>query len=111
MAKISPEIHDQQLYLAEHSVPFCTVGSAAWFTWLAQATHFRFASTQQRATHYRGNLYLSPISLRKERRRHGYYWYAYRRSNGQLHKRYVGRSAQLTLAKLDTVANYLHDCW
>jgi LuxR family transcriptional regulator, maltose regulon positive regulatory protein len=54
---------------------------------------------------------LGPISVRKERRRQGWLWYAYRRANGQLHKVYVGTSQALTIARLDDVAADLNGRW
>jgi hypothetical protein len=54
---------------------------------------------------------VSPISLRKEQRRRGTLWYAYKRNHGVLHKRYVGKSAALTSAKLDEVAVELSRAW
>lgn len=111
MAHTTPLIQQQQLFLPDQQTPLCQVDSPAWFAWLATVSSFRFASTQRRITFRGYGPLLAPISLRKEQRRHGMFWYAYRRADGQLYKRYVGRSDQLTLAKLDEVAAILHDCW
>ena len=54
---------------------------------------------------------LTELASKAYQRRHGAFWYAYRRVHGQLYKRYVGRSDQLTPDKLDQVASLLHDCW
>lgn len=111
MTRTTPRIQEQHLYLPDQQTPLCAVGSPAWFVWLSTATSFRFASTQRRIIIHGHGPLLAPISLRKERRRQGMFWYAYRRAHGQLHKRYVGCSGQLTLARLNTVATILHDCW
>ncbi|MFO7680095.1 MAG: hypothetical protein R6X34_08590 [Chloroflexota bacterium] len=52
-----------------------------------------------------------PISLRKEQRRQVELWYAYRRVHGVLYKRYVGKSAGLTLARLEETAVWLNEVW
>ena len=38
-------------------------------------------------------------------------WYAYRRVHGVLYKRYVGKSAGLTLARLEETAVWLNEVW
>ena len=49
--------------------------------------------------------------LRKEPRRQGWFWYAYLRSHGLLHKRYVGKSERLTIARLEEMATILNELW
>jgi len=108
MADSTPTVQYNRLYLADCLEPLCAVESPTWFDWLESATTFRFHS-QHRRNVYRGNGPLfSPISVRKERRRHGWLWYAYRRSYGVLHKRYVGKSEALTIARLEEVALVLN---
>ena len=64
-----------------------------WFTWLSALSSFAF-----RGQH--GNL-----TLRKEARANGEgYWYAYRSQHQQTFKRYVGRTADLTIARLEEIA-------
>lgn len=63
------------------------VGSPAWFAWLADATRFRLATPQ------------GLITVRKERSgggRGGWYWRAYRKQHGRLHRFYLGPDAGLT---------------
>ncbi|GHO88061.1 LuxR C-terminal-related transcriptional regulator [Dictyobacter formicarum] len=69
----------------------------AWFRWLASHTSFSF---QGRHGH---------LNLHKETRPRGSkgYWYAYRRQGKRIIKKYVGRSAQLTTACLETTAQAL----
>lgn len=67
--------------------------STAWFAWLDEVASFAFHSqTGDRWT------------VRKETvQRGGGYWYAYRRVQGRMVKRYLGRSAKLTLARLAAI--------
>jgi hypothetical protein len=102
----SPQVRQRQLYVDCATGPHrvCALDSAAWFTWLESAAAFRYQTT---ATFSLAHGYTRPaaaISLRKEPRRRGFFWYAYLRKGGQLLKRYVGRSAALTAARLDAVA-------
>src|SRR5690242_11661529 len=71
--------------------------SAAWFAWLATHTSFSFQGQH-------GSLH-----LQKEMRPRGKegYWYAYRRQGKRMVKHYVGRSADLSMARLETVAQTL----
>jgi LuxR family transcriptional regulator, maltose regulon positive regulatory protein len=69
------------------------IGSAQWFTWLAQATTF----------YYKGDI--GTFTARCEaKQRGGVYWTAYRRSAGKLSKRYLGKPDALTADRLATVA-------
>lgn len=47
------------------------------------------------------------MTLRKERRAGRWYWYAYRRIYGKLHKRYVGETEQITEERLLKIAQAL----
>jgi predicted ATPase/DNA-binding CsgD family transcriptional regulator len=49
--------------------------------------------------------------VRRERKRHGWYWYAYSRRGGRLRKSYLGKSERLTLERLNAAAQSLagHD--
>jgi non-specific serine/threonine protein kinase len=66
------------------------VGNNAWWRWLAADgnTTFRFECS--------GASYTA--------RREGGYWYAYRKQGGRLVKAYLGKSVDLELARLETVA-------
>lgn len=90
-----PVLRDGQLGLTGQSP--ITVDSQAWFAWLAQATRFCYQPT---SSTFR-------LTLRKEKRRHGYYWYAYLKSDGKLHNAYVGRTEALTSQKLQQVFTQL----
>ena len=70
-----------------------TVGTPAWFAWLEDATAFTFTSP------------FGSFSARKEQRtRGGWYWKAYRTSNGALHRAYLGKTENLTLERLERAA-------
>jgi predicted ATPase/DNA-binding CsgD family transcriptional regulator len=47
------------------------------------------------------------FTARKEQRPGGWYWYAYRRSQGKLHSRYLGKSEELTLERLNATVEAL----
>ena len=71
--------------------------SPAWFTWLAKRSSFVFLG---QAGSYTARL---ETMQRGER-----YWYAYRRTGQKLRKKYLGKTADLTLARLEQVARVLH---
>jgi LuxR family transcriptional regulator, maltose regulon positive regulatory protein len=70
--------------------------SPAWSEWLSQISSFAFHG------------HLGSYTARKEhKRRGGEYWYAYARVAGKLTKRYLGRGTELTLTRLEQVAQAL----
>jgi LuxR family maltose regulon positive regulatory protein len=69
----------------------------AWFAWLDEVSSFAFKGQ-------RGS-----FTARKETKQRGVvYWYAYRKTKGKLAKKYLGKTADLTLARLEDVAGVLH---
>ena len=70
------------------------VGSDRWFEWLSDDHHFYFKNN------------LGKFTARKEERRNTFYWYAYRKINGQLKKKYLGASAKLTDKNLYDTAKW-----
>jgi len=64
------------------------VGSALWQAWLmhTRAFYVEFGHTS--------------YSMRKEVVRNTVFWYAYKRTNGKLSKRYAGKSENITLDRL-----------
>ena len=113
MAKNTPQVRSNKLYILDQTKlePLCCLDSPEWFAWLATAVSFRyFANGSIRINQYYARP-MAPISVRKEKRRRGYLWYAYRRIGGKLYKRYVGRSADLTLPRLETIAAVLNEIW
>jgi len=69
----------------------------AWYIWLDEGHSFAFSS--------RTGAY---CTVRRERvKRHAAYWYAYRFLHGRAIKRYLGRTRDLTLARLEEAAALL----
>src|SRR5262245_46973389 len=87
------ELYDQD----QPSQPLLHGDDAAWLAWLA--THRAFAFHGQ----------AGQLTLLKEARQRGRdgYWYAYRRQGGRMVKKYVGPSANLTIARLEATAHAL----
>ncbi len=70
--------------------------SPAWFAWLDQVSSFAFAG---KSGHY---------TARKEAKQRGdRYWYAYLDTGEQLSKKYLGKSVDITLARLEQIAGML----
>jgi hypothetical protein len=88
----TPTIIGRLLYTDEAAVPLDT---PAWFAWLAQHTTFYLDSP------------LGSFTARPEPRANGVFWYAFRRYHKRLSKAYLGRSADLTSARLLLVAQQL----
>lgn len=74
------------------------VDSRRWFDWIesSECRSFRFSDGE------------SPYTCRKESVKgvEGY-WYGYRKVEGKLHKRYIGKSADLTVARLVQIGELL----
>src|SRR5215472_5101539 len=78
-----------------HLLPV-TPGEQAWFAWLDTVPSFTFHGK------------LGQFTVRKESRQWGdRYWYAYRRVGPRLTKKYLGRTADLTLVRLEETAALL----
>lgn len=111
MAKNTPEVRRTKLY--PHAQPdaqfLCALDSPEWFAWLTSATTFRFHTTQRIPVAHTYTRPMRPISVRKEKRRQGFLWYANLRIHGTLYKRYVGRSEALTAQRLDHIAALLNE--
>src|SRR5689334_15850866 len=98
MARSSPRVRDDSLHIPTHEgdgVSIITLGSAAWDSWVEQARSFRFETPH------------ASFTARKEQRPGGWYWYAYRRRHGTLHIAYLGKSEELSIERLLTVATVL----
>ena len=80
MARSIPTVRDGSLHqhtAQEISLDPIRIGTAAWYSWLEQHRSFCFEAGRMTFT------------ARKEQRPGGWYWYAYRRSQGKLHSRYL----------------------
>ncbi len=68
----------------------------AWFAWLEEVSSFAFQGQ------------VGSFTARKERKQRGTsYWSAYRKTQGKLAKKYLGKSSDLTLAHLEAIARQL----
>ncbi|MGH2601435.1 MAG: ATP-binding protein, partial [Dehalococcoidia bacterium] len=67
------------------------VGSTAWERWLQQPD----------VTTFRVEDGVAPFTARRQAQRGRWYWYAYRRQAGRLHKLYLGRPSDVTINRLD----------
>jgi LuxR family maltose regulon positive regulatory protein len=100
MARTTPQISDGVLIIQENAqdqpVP---VESQAWWDWLNAGSRrvFYFKSA------------LGSFTARREEKHGGLYWYAYRKRGGRLYKAYLGKSADLTAARLNGTAAALAD--
>jgi hypothetical protein len=86
-----PVLRDGWLHPVDH--PAIAVDTKAWFTWLTQANRFCYWPT---TSTFR-------LTVRKEKRRHAFYWYAYLKHGRKLHNAYVGRSEAVTRGRLQQV--------
>ncbi len=102
MARKIPRVSEQWLYDPHSPTGEIRLDSAAWFEWLEATTSVSFSYPLfDPACGY----IVGFMTVRKERKQRGYqYWSAYRRRNRRLQKRYVGRSRQVTLARLEAIA-------
>jgi LuxR family transcriptional regulator, maltose regulon positive regulatory protein len=99
MAHPTPHVEQGTLTLSERDAEHrIAVGSPAWFTWLETATAFTFASSH------------GTFTARRERsssRRGDWYWRAYQHRAGTRRRAYLGKAAELSLERLQTVAAQL----
>ena len=65
------------------------VGSPSWFEWLSMAKNFSFKS--------QNGCFVAQCEMRRNKG----YWYAYRRRAGKLIKTYLGKTEELTPARLE----------
>ena len=97
-----PVVSDHLLYVPDSEANDRTpivVGSERWYSWLAEE--------QNRSFSFRNAL--GTFTVRCERKRHGWYWYIYRKSGGKLRKAYLGKAEEITLERLGLVAATLVD--
>lgn len=81
------------LYTANEATTGTKIDSPEWVKWLETGETFYF--DDERA---------GSFTARAEKRRQGLSWYAFRKVNGKLIKRYIGRNAALTANKLMEIA-------
>ena len=96
VARSTPRVDETVLVGSAGAASSIAVGSPAWYAWLEDATTFAFTSAQ------------GGFTARKEQRgQTGWYWKAYRKHKGTLHRAYLGKSADLTLDRLIAIASEL----
>jgi LuxR family transcriptional regulator, maltose regulon positive regulatory protein len=94
--KATPKVVSGWLYHEDGAVKLDT---AEWQAWLQDARSFYFESVDG-----------SSFTATKERRKdHDEYWYANRRAHKHLYRAYLGKSENLTMARLVDVARQLDD--
>jgi LuxR family maltose regulon positive regulatory protein len=97
MARKTPRASEGLLRVPLEAITI-TIGSAAWYTWLADDTHCSF-----HFSHPSGD-----FTARKERKQRGqHYWIAYRHAHGKLYKAYLGKGEVLTQDRLCATAHTL----
>jgi len=89
------EIHADQMSAAAPPSP----DTRAWFEWLEGIGSFAFS----------GRAGIRCTLLKERVQRGGSYWYGYRSLHGKTIKRYLGRTQDLSLARLEAVAALLAD--
>src|SRR5438552_9147255 len=84
------DLHEQD----NRDHPLLQVDDESWFAWLATHTSFSFQGKY------------GQLNLLKEARPRGEegYWYAYQRQRKRMLKKYAGRSTDLTIARLEAIA-------
>lgn len=95
----SPERHAYQLQTAGHVLLWIESGTEeSWLAWLTAHTSFSFQGQ------------CGQLNVYKEQRARGAgYWYAYHTNAAGTQKRYLGRSATVTLTRLEEVAQTLQE--
>jgi len=89
-----PAVRNGLLHTAPPDDPM-PVGTPQWFDWLREARSFTFAGAS------------GTFTARHEERSGRRFWYAYRQRDGLLRKAYLGRSAEMTLQRLEAAADVL----
>jgi DNA-binding CsgD family transcriptional regulator len=100
MAYSTPLVSDDGLTISTGSQKhLISLDSTAWWRWLAatETTTFHFKND-------RGS-----FTARRERKHGKWYWYAYRKQHGKLHKAYLGKTEELALERLNMVALHLNE--
>lgn len=67
-------------------------------TWVESVSSFKYVPTGAS----------KPYTVRKEAKKGGDYWYGYRKVAGKLHKKYIGKSSELSTTKLEEIAEALN---
>ena len=94
--RITELVDGDTLSYQQDGEPFqLRVGTPAWYSWLQTASRFRVRGP------------FGTFTVRREQagnQRGKWYWRAYRKREGRLHRVYLGTTEELTLERLNTVA-------
>lgn len=85
-------VQEGKFFHEENTQPMALT-SVDWMQWLESNNRFFFKGE------------VIGFSVRKETRRNTQYWYAYKRTDGILLKKYLGRNCEITLSLLEAVQN------
>ena len=89
----TPAIIDGVLYTNDENTTGLRLSDqATWSAWLEDNEAFYFE-------HKTGG-----FSARRQKQHYSYYWYAYKRVGGTLHKKYLGMRDSVTLTRLQDIA-------
>ncbi|MFL5802274.1 MAG: hypothetical protein ACJ8CR_11110, partial [Roseiflexaceae bacterium] len=93
MARATPRVEGATLVDRANTARVIAVGTQDWYAWLDGATTFAFSDAS------------GGFTARKERRGRGNgYWKAYRKRGGVTRSAYLGKTADLTLERLQAAA-------
>src|SRR4051794_1633248 len=95
MARTTPRVVGATLIARADDARGIAVGAPTWYSWLEGATTFAFVGVG------------GSFTARKERRRADDYWKAFRKRAGVVRSAYLGKSADLSLERLQTAAAML----
>src|SRR5689334_11924345 len=96
----SPQTQSYEIFSQTGSVLWTSVpDGSTWLTWLESISSFAFYSRSG-----------AHCTVRKETiQQRGAYWYSYRSLQGRTTKRYLGRTDNISLERLEAVAeSFLH---
>ncbi len=99
-AKADHKAIDTDIHLETDNGNLIKIESDSWFQWLEENTSFKFTAGFGGEDSYRA---------RKEVLGGVVYWYAFKKVNGKLHKRYIGKPHEVTHNRLCEVAKSIKD--
>ncbi|MFM6529423.1 MAG: hypothetical protein ACKPHW_16915 [Microcystis panniformis] len=99
-AKADHKAIDTDIHLETDNGNLIKIDSDSWFQWLGENASFKFTAGFGGEDSYRA---------RKEVLGGVVYWYAFKKVNGKLHKRYIGKPHEVTHNRLCEVAKSIRD--
>ncbi|MFM6025272.1 MAG: hypothetical protein ACKPER_20485, partial [Dolichospermum sp.] len=99
-AKADHKAVDTDIHLETDNGNLIKIDSESWFQWLGENASFKFTAGFGGEDSYRA---------RKEVLGGVVYWYAFKKVNGKLHKRYIGKPHEVTHNRLCEVAKSIRD--